>query len=317
KEHRGGQLFGDGGPGGEARQEVGAGADRVVSRVRAVEGDVLLFSSGHFLRVLAARWLGLEPGAGRFFLLSTASLSALGYEHERAQPVIRLSDDTRHVEKVSLSVAGRRGVPHEDAAADVRVRDERERDQMTQIEAEHFDTTSVDADHAADLLAQYGCGPVRFAGSADGFYERHLVFDGVLAPEVAGARERFEAFARSVRDVLSQRWVRTDQTYERENPKRVYYLSMEFLIGRSLANNVMNLLLDRIATHVVAQHHLDWLGLLEQEPDAGLGNGGLGRLAACFLDSMATMQLPAMGYGLRYEYGMFRQTIESGWQREN
>ena len=119
-----------------------------------------------------------------------------------------------------------------------------------------------------------------------------------------------------MRDVLSQRWVRTEQTYERENPKRIYYLSMEFLIGRSLANNVMNLLLDPIARQVVAEKRLDWLGLLEQEPDAGLGNGGLGRLAACFLDSMATMQLPAMGYGLRYEYGMFRQTIEDGWQRE-
>ena len=92
------QLFRDGCPGGETPDEVGVRADRVVSRVRAVEGDVLLFSSGHFLRVLAARWLGLEPGAGRFFLLSTASLSALGYEHDRTQPVIRLWDDTRHVE---------------------------------------------------------------------------------------------------------------------------------------------------------------------------------------------------------------------------
>ena len=119
-----------------------------------------------------------------------------------------------------------------------------------------------------------------------------------------------------MRDVLSQRWVLTEDTYERENPKRVYYLSMEFLIGRSLANNVTNLLLDPIARQAVKQKNLDWLGLLEQEPDAGLGNGGLGRLAACFLDSMATMQLPAMGYGLRYEYGMFRQTIQDGWQHE-
>ena len=97
-ERPGWQLFRDGCPGGETPDEVGIRADRVVSRVRAVEGDVLLFSSGHFLRVLTARWLGLEPGAGRFFLLSTASLSALGYEHERTQPVIRLWDDTRHVE---------------------------------------------------------------------------------------------------------------------------------------------------------------------------------------------------------------------------
>jgi broad specificity phosphatase PhoE len=91
------QLFRDGCPGGESPKEVGARADRVVKRVRAVGGDVLLFASGHFLRVFAARWLGLEPGAGRFFLLSTASLSALGYEHNLSEPVIRLWDDTRHV----------------------------------------------------------------------------------------------------------------------------------------------------------------------------------------------------------------------------
>jgi broad specificity phosphatase PhoE len=91
------QLFRDGCPGGESPDQVGARADRVVSRLRGIPGDVLLFSSGHFLRVLAARWLGLEAAAGRYFLLSTASLSALGYEHDRSQPVIRLWDDTRHV----------------------------------------------------------------------------------------------------------------------------------------------------------------------------------------------------------------------------
>ena len=142
------------------------------------------------------------------------------------------------------------------------------------------------------------------------------LFDHVVDPTAAGARERFEAVAHSVRDVLAQRWVQTEKTYERDNPKRVYYLSMEFLIGRSLANNVTNLLLDPLRQQVVKQKHLDWFALLEAEPDAGLGNGGLGRLAACFLDSMATMQLPAMGYGLRYEYGIFRQSIQDGWQRE-
>jgi broad specificity phosphatase PhoE len=91
------QLFRDGCPGGETPDQVGARADRVVSQMHAVQGDVLLFSSGHFLRVLAARWLGVEPGFGRFFLLSTASLSALGYEHNLSQPVICLWDDTRHV----------------------------------------------------------------------------------------------------------------------------------------------------------------------------------------------------------------------------
>jgi starch phosphorylase len=91
---------------------------------------------------------------------------------------------------------------------------------------------------------------------------------------------------------------------------------MEFLIGRSLANNVTNLLLDPFVKKAVKEEKLDWLALLEEEPDAGLGNGGLGRLAACFLDSMATMQLPAIGYGLRYEYGMFKQSISNGWQQE-
>src|SRR5213593_1304485 len=172
------------------------------------------------------------------------------------------------------------------------------------------------SDALAALRRQYGCGPIELTGAADALYERHLLFDNVADPSAAGARERFEAFARAVRDVLSQRWVRTEQTYERVNPKRVYYLSMEFLIGRSLTNNITNLLLSPLVSDAVKQASLDWLGLLEEEPDAGLGNGGLGRLAACFLDSMATMQLPAMGYGLRYEYGMFRQTIEDGWQHE-
>ena len=166
------------------------------------------------------------------------------------------------------------------------------------------------------LLEQYGCGPVQFAGTANGLYERHLIFDNVVPLTAAGARERFEAVAHSVRDVLSQRWIRTEETYAQQNAKRIYYLSMEFLIGRSLANNVTNLLLDPIARNLAAREHLDWLGLLEQEPDAGLGNGGLGRLAACFLDSMATLQLPAMGYGLRYEYGIFKQSLRNGWQEE-
>jgi glycogen phosphorylase len=168
----------------------------------------------------------------------------------------------------------------------------------------------------AELLRQYGCGTVELTGTDNALYERHLFFDNVVKLTDAGPRERFEAFARAVRDILSQRWVLTEDTYRRENPKRVYYLSMEFLIGRSLANNVMNLWLDPMVQQAVTQKNLDWLGLLEEEPDAGLGNGGLGRLAACFLDSMATMQLPAMGYGLRYEYGIFKQSIQDGWQQE-
>jgi Histidine phosphatase superfamily (branch 1)/Phosphoglucomutase/phosphomannomutase, alpha/beta/alpha domain III len=120
----------------------------------------------------------------------------------------------------------------------------------------------------ATLLKQYGCGPTEFTGTDNAFYERHLLFDSVVDPAAAGARERYEAVARSVRDVLSQRWVRTENTYERANPKRVYYLSMEFLIGRSLTNNITNLLLDPLAKQVVKEKDLDWLGIVEEEPDA-------------------------------------------------
>jgi starch phosphorylase len=169
---------------------------------------------------------------------------------------------------------------------------------------------------AADLLEQYGCGPIPFTGSGDALYERRLMFDSLVDPDEVGPRERYEAVARAVRDVLSQRWHRTETTYQKENPKRVYYLSMEFLIGRSLGNNILNLRLDPLTERFVEEKNLDLASVLEEEPDAGLGNGGLGRLAACFLDSMATMQLPATGYGLRYEYGIFKQTIVDGWQRE-
>src|SRR5580700_4136412 len=124
----------------------------------------------------------------------------------------------------------------------------------------------------ADLLQQYFTDPIPLAGTDTALYERHLVFDRAIDPRVASARERFEAFSHSVRDILAQRWVQTKTTYERENAKRIYYLSMEFLLGRSLANNVTNLLLDPLVQHAVKEEGLDWLDLIEQEPDAGLGN---------------------------------------------
>ena len=166
------------------------------------------------------------------------------------------------------------------------------------------------------MKKQYGCGPVQFAGTSEALYERHLLFDTGIDLASATLRDRFEALARSVRDILSQRWLLTEKTYEQENCKRLYYLSMEFLIGRSLTNNVANLLLSPLATEVLKEKRLDLLEILEQEPDAGLGNGGLGRLAACFIESAATLQLPAMGYGLRYEYGIFKQSVQNGWQQE-
>jgi glycogen phosphorylase len=127
-------------------------------------------------------------------------------------------------------------------------------------------------------LERYGCGPIQFTGTNDALYERHLLFDNVIDLATAGPREGYEAVARSVRDVLSQRWLRTEQTYEREKPKRIYYLSMEFLIGRSLANNLVNLLLSPVAKRLMDEKGLDPLALLEDEPDAGLGNGGLALL---------------------------------------
>src|ERR1700736_432700 len=166
-----------------------------------------------------------------------------------------------------------------------------------------------------EVLSMGADGSVRPA-SVDS-YEQHLVTDTVVDPSNAAPRDRFEAFARAVRDILSRRWIDTEAAYAVANPKRIYYLSMEFLIGRTLANNVTNFFLDDAVRQVIEQKGLSCPAMLDEEPDAGLGNGGLGRLAACFLDSMATMQLPAMGYGLRYEYGMFRQSIEDGWQREH
>ena len=176
--------------------------------------------------------------------------------------------------------------------------------------------TGLTESDGAGIISQRRYDPYQFAGSENALYERHLAFDNIVDLASTDARERFEAFAHAVRDVLSERWLKTKDTYARQDPKRVYYLSMEFLIGRSLANNVMNLLLDPTVKQAIKDDNIDWRSLVDQEPDAGLGNGGLGRLAACFLDSMATMEIPATGYGLRYEYGMFKQTIRDGWQQE-
>jgi len=166
------------------------------------------------------------------------------------------------------------------------------------------------------LLARYNCGPVKFSGIGNALYERHLMFDHVISPDAVTPRDSFEAIARSVRDVLSQRWLKTEQTYHDRNAKRVYYLSLEFLMGRSLANNITNLMLNPVWNESCRDRSLNPLEILEQEPDAGLGNGGLGRLAACFLDSMATLAIPGMGSGLRYEYGIFKQSLRDGWQYE-
>jgi len=130
-------------------------------------------------------------------------------------------------------------------------------------------------------------------------------------------RDWFHSLAYVVRDRLIERWMETMRSYYREDAKRVYYLSLEFLIGRSLTNSLLNMDIDEEAREALEQLGLDLEVLREQEPDAALGNGGLGRLAACFLDSMATLRLPGYGYGIRYEYGMFNQRIEHGQQLES
>ncbi len=171
-------------------------------------------------------------------------------------------------------------------------------------------------DELKKRMTHYGCGPVKLTGSDDALYERRLIFDHVMRPEDASPRDKFESIAGALRDILAQCWLKTSHSYDRGNPKQVYYLSMEFLIGRSLSNNILNLQLTPFAGAFEQEKGVSLAELAEEEPDAGLGNGGLGRLAACFMDSLATLQIPAMGYGLRYDYGMFRQEMANGYQVE-
>jgi len=128
--------------------------------------------------------------------------------------------------------------------------------------------------------------------------------------------DKYQCLALAVRDLAVERMIATQCAYLAHDVKRVYYLSMEFLLGRLLFNNIVALKADAGTRKVIENLEIDFESLCRLEADAGLGNGGLGRLAACFLDSMATMELPAYGYGIRYEHGMFRQEIENGWQRE-
>jgi len=163
-------------------------------------------------------------------------------------------------------------------------------------------------------LRPFEVGPFRFL-EAD-VYDRHLMFDNAVDHSRAHPRQRFEALARTVRDILMQRWVLTKQIRDRENAKELYYISMEFLLGRALTNNLINMGVQSFVEKDVQSDGQNWHLLADEEADPGLGNGGLGRLAACFIDSLATLGYPATGYGLRYDYGIFRQVIEQGEQRE-
>ena len=146
---------------------------------------------------------------------------------------------------------------------------------------------------------------------------RHLQLSLGKDKYSATAYDRYLAVSYAVRDHLIERWIQTQQTYYRQDVKRIYYLSMEFLMGRTLGNAVLNLDLGKVVEEALYDMSLNLEDVCNMELEAGLGNGGLGRLAACFLDSMATLQLPAYGYGLRYDYGMFHQTIKNGFQQEH
>ncbi|KAE9552098.1 hypothetical protein FO519_004678 [Halicephalobus sp. NKZ332] len=172
-----------------------------------------------------------------------------------------------------------------------------------------------DADRRKQISVR-GIAQVENVANIKKTFNRHLHFSQIKDRNVATLRDYYFALAETVRDHLVSRWIRTQQHYYEKDPKRVYYLSLEFYMGRTLTNTMMNLGLNATVDEALYQLGLNIEELEEVEEDAGLGNGGLGRLAACFLDSMATLGIPASGYGLRYEYGIFKQLIKDGWQVE-
>jgi starch phosphorylase len=148
-----------------------------------------------------------------------------------------------------------------------------------------------------------------------GFLE-HLKYTLGVDEFTTTNHDRFMALSYTVRDRLINQWIKTQQTHHNKNTKRAYYLSLEFLMGRAMGNNIINMQLEDNVSEVLQELGYNLEELEDQEADAGLGNGGLGRLAACFLDSMATMNLPSFGYGIRYDYGIFKQKIDNGYQTE-
>jgi glycogen phosphorylase len=174
----------------------------------------------------------------------------------------------------------------------------------------------VEQKASADHTVQRRLDELGLSGHESQWTDRYLLCDHMVDPPTAKTRQKFEAASRFVRDLVAHRWAETRRAREDAHPKRIHYLSMEFLLGRTFRNNMMNLAAEPIVRRIMEQEGWNLEQLMEEEPDAGLGNGGLGRLAACFIDSLATLQYPAIGYGLRYEYGIFRQAIRDGWQVE-
>ena len=144
----------------------------------------------------------------------------------------------------------------------------------------------------------------------------HLRYTQGRIPQIATLNDLYMALAYTVKDRLLHRWIRSGETYLKGGLRAVSYLSAEFLLGPQLANNLINLGIYEEVREAFEAAGGDWNALLEHEPEPGLGNGGLGRLAACFLDSLATLQIPSIGYGIRYEFGIFSQSIQDGKQIE-
>jgi len=155
------------------------------------------------------------------------------------------------------------------------------------------------------------------AGSIKKDFQDHLDFTLVCNRDEARLIDYYQTLAYTIRDRLIDRLTATREAHRRQRVKRVYYLSLEYLMGRVLISNILNLGLMEPVTQALAELGLDLSSLEDMEPDMGLGNGGLGRLAACFVDSLATMEIPAIGYGIRYNYGMFRQVLRKGSQVEH
>lgn len=147
-------------------------------------------------------------------------------------------------------------------------------------------------------------------------FMRHLTRSLAKHPANASKNDLYTALALAIRDIMVERWIATQRTYDAEAPRSINYISLEFLIGRTMGNAMVNLGVIHAAQEAMEELNYDIEELRETEVDAGLGNGGLGRLAACFLDSMATLELPALGYGIRYDFGIFKQNIENGYQVE-
>ena len=147
--------------------------------------------------------------------------------------------------------------------------------------------------------------------------EHHIRFTLAKRRTELSKHDWYRATAMVVRDMLVERMLGTRAAFDRKDSKKLYYLSLEFLIGRSLENNLFNLGILDICREYLSENGMDLYPLFEEEPDAALGNGGLGRLAACFLDSLATMDMPGYAYGINYEFGIFRQQIRDGYQVEH